>query len=462
MAVLLALVSAFVVWRVRIALDHRLDQDVHTQADDLVHAVRRLPPAKALSALRDEARDAQILDARGQALASGPGIPVGVPLLTPAQARSATTRAETSHRGNLLTRRGALRILALPVHGRGGAAIAVMAVRLDQRDEALRELLAQLAVGNGIALLLTSALGYRLARAALDPVERYRARAERITHGAAGLRLEVPDAPSDELTKLGDTLNEMIEALERAAERQKNFIDDASHELRTPLAALSAEIGVTLRKPRTTEEYEAALRRLAATTTQLTDLTETLLALGALGSEISTLEPLPAGELLAHAASRARAQLQTNERAVHADSPQVLLEGDRVLLESALGNLAENAVRHGRGDITLSAIPAGDNSYVMVSVRDEGSIDPAFVVHAAERFRQGHESRTSGGAGLGLALVDAIAIAHGGQLRICSGATHHAQPASTAWIGRIPCSHAETGTTVTLYLPGSTGGHDTG
>src|SRR5262249_3245023 len=159
--------------------------------------------------------------------------------------------------------------------------------------------------------LLTSAVGYWFARAALDPVERYRAQAERITHGAAGVRLDVPDAPRDELTRLGETLNGMIDALERAAERQKNFIDDASHELRTPLAALNAETAVALRKRRTPEEYEASLNRLASTTRQLTDLTETLLSLGALGSAIPTLETLSAPELLARAAARARAQLPT-------------------------------------------------------------------------------------------------------------------------------------------------------
>ena len=458
MALLLVLVGAFVFWRVRIALDHRLNQDLHTQADDLVHAARRLPPLKALAALRDEAREAQILDTSGRLLASGPGIPPGERLLSAAQADQATAEPLATKRGNLLTRHGALRILATPIHGPNGAAAAVMAVRLDQRNEALRELLAQFAIGDGIALLLTSAIGYRFARAALDPVERYRTQAERITHGAAGVRLEVPDAPRDELTKLGDTLNGMIDALERAADRQKNFIDDASHELRTPLAALNAEIAVALRKQRTPKEYEASLRRLAATTMQLTDLTETLLSLGALGSAIPTLEPLPARELVAHAVARARTQLHTEKRTVQTDTPGIVVRGDRVLLESALGNLVDNAVRHGHGNITLSALAGTHDSYVTLSVHDEGSIDASFISHAAERFRQGQKSRASGGAGLGLALVDAIAVAHGGQLRICSGGTHHGQPASTAWIGRIACAHPATGTTVTLLLPTDSGG----
>ena len=453
MAVLLVLVSAFVFSRVRIALDHRLDQDLHSKADDLVHAARRLPPAQALAALRDESREAQILNARGQVLASGPGIPRRQRLLTTAQARSASAAVVTSHSGNLLSRRGALRVLALPVHGRGGATTAVMAVRLDQRDEALRELLAQLAIGNAIALLLASALGYRFARAALDPVERYRAQAERITHGAAGVRLEVPDAPRDELTRLGDTLNSMIDALERAAERQKNFIDDASHELRTPLAALRAEIAVALRKQRTPEEYEASLERLAATTSQLTELAETLLSLGALGSEVPNLQPLPVPELISEAAARARGQLKTNGRIIQTNAPPLLVRGDPVLLARALGNLADNAVRHGRGDIAFSARPSADGSYVTLLVHDDGSIDVSFISHAADRFRQGEDSRASGGAGLGLALVDAIAVAHGGQLRICSGDAHHAQPASTARVARMPCLHPREGTTVSVFLP---------
>src|SRR5262249_19512644 len=79
------------------------------------------------------------------------------------------------------------------------------------------------------------------------------------------MRLDVPASPRDELTRLGSTLNRMLDALERSGERQRQLIDDASHELRTPLSARSAEIDVALRRPQTTAEYEATLLRLKPT-----------------------------------------------------------------------------------------------------------------------------------------------------------------------------------------------------
>jgi len=79
------------------------------------------------------------------------------------------------------------------------------------------------------------------------------------------MRLDVPASPRDELTRLGSTLNRMVDALERSGERQRQLIDDASHELPTPLSARSAEIDVALRRPQTTAEYEATLLRLKPT-----------------------------------------------------------------------------------------------------------------------------------------------------------------------------------------------------
>jgi signal transduction histidine kinase len=328
-----------------------------------------------------------------------------------------------------------------------------MAVRLDQRDEALRELLAQLAIVNGLALLIASLLGYRFARAALDPVERYRRQAAEITHGAAGVRLDVPPEPQDELTRLGETLNTMIDALERAADRERHFIDDASHELRTPLTALAAEIAIALRKRRTPEEYEATLRRLEGTTAELLELAETLLALGALESAGGSQEPVAVDDLLAVTAQRAASQVDDGRRVQAADVDDLVIRGDRLLLERALGNLADNAIRHGSGDVSFSARATGAPGYVALAVHDDGEMDPDFLPHAAERFRRHDGARGRTGIGLGLALVDAIVHASDGQLRICSNGVHHLQPTRDVKLNRLPCAHPEGGTTVTVIVP---------
>jgi two-component system OmpR family sensor kinase len=453
MIVVLIAAGAFVFWRVQYALDHRLDQDLRTQTSDLRQAAADQPPSAALASLRDQARDSQLLSDDGAVLVSGSGI--SGPLLTAPQARRAAQRDLFTERGNLFSPRGRhLRILALPVHGSDSAAVAASAVRLDQRDEALRELLAQLAIANGLALAFASFVGYRLARAALDPVERYRARAEQIAQGATGVRLDIPAGRHDEISRLGATLNAMLEAQERAAERQRQFIDDASHELRTPLSTLAAEIDLALRKPRTAEDYESALRRLDHDTSRLVELAETLLALGALGSTTPDAREIDARVALGAAARRARSQLDpASPRTVTLHVRHGLaLRADPGLVDRALGNLVDNAVRYGDGTITLTAALAGPAT--ILTVHDEGTgMPPEFLVHAAERFRQGEPSRAGGGAGLGLSLVDAIIAAHGGQLRICSVGHHHHEPTAHPELEQMPCRHPETGTTVSLLLP---------
>ena len=460
MAVVLAAAAAFVVWRVEVALDARLDEDLAAQTAAVRDAAARQAPSAALISAGAQGRDAQLLDAAGRVVAAGSALTARSPLLTAAQAREALRRPVNASRGNLLTdRKGRVRVLALPVarSPEGGVRVAVSAVRLDQRDEALRELLAQLAVANLAALALASLVGYRLARGALDPVERYRTQAERITGGATGLRLEIPGDRHDEITRLGGTLNAMLEAQERAAERQQRFIADASHDLRTPLSALTAEVELALRRPRSAAELTDALARVGEDAERLRMLTDDLLTLGALDGTAVAVEPIRVREQLETAAARARAQLHDGaDRSVTIDAPdELLVHADATLLARALGNLVDNAVRHGAGTITLGTrrfAPAAGPGCV-IYVHDEGpDVDPAFLPHAAERFRRGAASRTGAGSGLGLALVEAITTAHHGQLRICSGTAHH-HFAATPNAALVACRHPDFGTTISLVLP---------
>jgi signal transduction histidine kinase len=125
------------------------------------------------------------------------------------------------------------------------------------------------------------------------------------------------------------------------------------------------------------------------------------------------------------------------------------VHADARLLDLALGNLVDNAVRYGAGTITLTA--ADRVGAIALSVHDDGpGIAADFLPHAAERFRQDERSRTGAGAGLGLSLVEAIVTAHGGQLRICSAGRHHLTTPTA--LSAVPCAHPETGTTATVLL----------
>lgn len=464
MVVVLSGAGAFVFWRVQYALDARIDQDLSDRVGDLRIAAAGHAPSAALRLVGGQGRDAQLLTADGRVLATRPGRGGQTALLTPSQAETAAHHALRTERGGLFSPRGShLRVLALPIDGAdddGRAAVAASAVGLDQRDEALRELLAQLGLANLIALGLASVVGYRLARAALDPVERYRTQAERITQGATGVRLDVPSGRSDEITRLGNTLNAMLTAQERAAQRQQQLVDDASHELRTPLSALAAEVDLALRRPRTTAELHSALRRIAADSQRLVALVDEMLTLSALGDSTPTAQAVLARPLLDAAALRAREQLADAQpaRAVIVEPTGALVtHADPGLISRALGNLVDNAVRHGAGAITLTAaaLAPRDGPGCVYRVHDQGTgIDAAFLPNAAERFRRGDSARTGRGSGLGLALVDAIAAAHHGQLRICASEAHHHQPTVDARLAAVECRHPRAGTTVSLLLPG--------
>jgi len=283
----------------------------------------------------------------------------------------------------------------------------------------LASLLALMLVVGPLALLLAAFAGYRLAGAALRPVESMRREAAEISSETSGRRLPVPEA-RDEVRRLGETLNEMLERLDEGLLRERRFVADAGHELRTPLALLRTELELALRAPRTPEELEAAIRSATEEVERLIRLTEALLVLERSGEAALRQEELDARELLDAVASRFAARAAARGRTIEVEGGGSL-RGDRDRLEQALGSLVDNALTHGEGTVRLSAERADDA--IVLRVSDEGSGFPDdFLPRAFERFSRADAARTGGGAGLGLAIVDAVARAHGGQAS-ASGAT---------------------------------------
>ena len=309
---------------------------------------------------------------------------------------------------------GGMRTRGTTVETRLGIRTVLVGASLADRDEALSELLTQLLIVAPIALLLTSLLGYWLAGAALRPVEAMRSEAAAISGSEPGRRLPEGQA-KDEISRLAATLNEMLGRLERAIERERSFVADASHELRTPLALLRAELELALRKPRTELELEEAVRSARAETERLVRLAEDLLVLARADDGRLPLrrEPVQAGEVLEAVREAFRSRAEAVGREIDAEPDATVLDADRLRLEQALGNLVDNALRHGAGAIRLDAVER--DGLIELHVRDEGpGLRPDFLPHAFERFSRADPARTSGGAGLGLALASAIAEAHGG------------------------------------------------
>ena len=418
MAVVLLATGLFLYLRLEAALDQTIDQSLRGRADDVAALVRASGSGlreEGWSRLVDQEENvAQVLDPDGVILDSTPGVG-GHRLLTDPQLARAAQATIMVDRPPVPGSDDPLRLLATPVQGQDGPVMVIVGASVEERKEALEGLLAQMLLGGPIALLIASLLGYSLAAATLRPVESMRREAEAVSAAEPGRRLPLPPA-DDEIARLGMTLNTMLGRLESALARERQFVSDASHELRSPLAALRTELEIALRRKRTPEEMEAAMRSAEEETERLCRLAEDLLVLARAddGSLPVRQEQLPATELLTAVRERYVRQAADVGRPLQIQADDRLeLYVDRLRLEQALGNLVENALLHGRGRILL--IARRRDGRVELHVRDEGAgFPPEFIERAFGRFSRSDSARQGPGVGLGLAIVDLIARAHGG------------------------------------------------
>jgi signal transduction histidine kinase len=231
-------------------------------------------------------------------------------------------------------------------------------------------------------------------------------------------RLPVPEA-DDELSRLGNTLNEMLARLESALERERTFVDDASHELRTPLALHKTELELALRYGKSPEELREAIASAIDEVDRLIQLAEDLLvvARSEQGKLALELRQVPLAAVFDDVRERfgARASAAGRSLVVEApDDPRV--DADRLRLEQALTNLVDNALRYGGGEIRLRV--GRNDGLLELHVEDGGpGFPPEFIEHAFERFSRADSARGNSGTGLGLAIVEAIARAHRGSAR---------------------------------------------
>jgi len=240
-------------------------------------------------------------------------------------------------------------------------------------------------------------------------------------------RLAVAD-DEPEIAELATAFNQLLTRIEHANLSQRRFVADASHELRTPLTILRGEIDVILRKARPPAEYEATLRSAREELVRLSRLVENLLAL----AHADTGEVAPAREvvdlcdLARTVAERFGAVADEKSVMLQVDAPHpVAVRGEPAALESLIGNLVDNALRHTSGgeEESVRVRVAEEDGDAVVTVRDTGTgIGPEHLPHLFERFYRVDSARTraGGGAGLGLAIVKSIAEAHLGTVEVAS------------------------------------------
>jgi two-component system, OmpR family, sensor kinase len=413
-ALVLAGAGLLVYLRLKSDLNESVTAGLAARAGDVLAAHS---PAAGVSGDAEEGF-AQLLRTDGNVLGSNGGLRGEA--LSPAELRRAAAGEDVIVERALPGIEGTVRVL-----GRAGDGSEVVAVgqSLDDRDETLDSLVASFVIGGPAAVILASLLGYALAAAGLRPVEAMRRRAQDVSLSRGGDRLPLP-AADDEIRRLGETLNEMLDRLRRSFERERRFVADASHELRTPVAVIKAELEGALRAGGHDPQVREALVASLEECDHLAQLTEDLLIVARANEGELPVRPerLELREQLERVARRfaERAGERGRTIAVDADDGEYV-HADEPRLRQALGNLVDNALRHGRGEIVLRA--SRSSSGVQIEVSDQGDgFSPDFAQRAFERFARGDLARTSDGTGLGLSIVRAIAEAHGGRTEVVPGA----------------------------------------
>jgi signal transduction histidine kinase len=322
------------------------------------------------------------------------------------------------------------RLLGTPVSHLDDHYVLVVGATVEERAETLESLRNEFLIAGPLVLVLATVAGYLLAGASLRPVEFMRRRAAEISAETPGERLPVPET-GDEVERLGVTLNEMLERLQAALQRERDFVADAGHELRTPLTLLRTELELALRHAGTADELRDAVRSSTGEVDRLAQLAEDLLLMARSdrGRIPLQLERHDLADVAATVVNRFAWRAQEAGRPLESSiASGVEVVCDRLRIEQALSNLVDNALRHGDGRVRLSAVDAGE--LVELHVTDEGpGFSAEFLPRAFERFARADQARTSGGVGLGLPIVQMIAAAHGGSAHVAAGET-----GADAWV----------------------------
>jgi signal transduction histidine kinase len=353
-------------------------------------------------------------DARSEpdAVAFGPG--PGATRVTQAPVKSSFIRASSESLPSQLRE-----VLRSP-QGRA----AVKFVGRQQRIADLHQLEIESAIALAIMAIISGGLGWVVAGRVLRPVRTITVQTREISEANLHQRLSLP-GPRDELRTLSDTIDDLLQRLERAFDAQRRFVANASHELRTPLTAARALLEMVISDPHATPAtFRETCRQALEENEQQERLIDALLALAQGQRGLDGREPVDLG-LVAAAASRAQ---QAEASAAHVELETVLeaavVSGDRHLLRRLVSNLLQNAIRHNVPDGHVRVGVRRDPGEAVLSVVNTGPVVPAAEVdRLLQPFQRLAPDRAGHleGFGLGLSIVAAIATAHDAALAVHPG-----------------------------------------
>jgi signal transduction histidine kinase len=420
--IVLAVLIALAYWGLGQTLRGELDRglvDAAAQVDDKGLVMAEIDD-REFGGVEGSEIETQLLDRSGTPVVASDD-DLGTPLLSPAQVGSVFGEGALFADGHD-DDGDAQRVLARRLPGTDDR-VQVLAVEMDSVAEGQNLLLDRAAPLAAFAGLLAGLTGWLVARRGLAPVTELAAQARGLNARDLSRRLQLRRSES-EIARLGQTLNEMLGRIEDARLRERQFTADASHELRTPLAILRAELELArgqVGDVRLRESLDSALEECD----RLTDLVDDLLQVArAEADRLDRSELVDVAEIVDAMLPRF-AVLARRRDVTLTRRGDAAVRGDRRALASAVSNLLDNAIRHARPGGRVELEIARSRTGVSVTVTDDGpGVDSAYVDRATERFAQLDTGRSDGGgAGLGLAMVAAIAAAHEGRLQLATPTT---------------------------------------
>lgn len=419
-AVLCLLVGVLVDFQYRNALRQALDDGLSTRFSNLERDLATSGDQSVEPTLPDEEAFAQIVDVDGQVVNAAPRALLARRVLTKSELAAARTHRITIERG-AAPRDQQSRLLAGPVGQPGLGLVVVVGTSLEEVVKAQHRLELALVIGLPLLAAIVSVAGWFLAGAVLKPVRDLVEEADEISAVAARgqrRRLSVTES-GEELADLARHLNELLARIEGALEHERAFLDDASHDLRTPISIVRSELELARMQTEDGSELARALDSSLEEVGRLDRLAVNLLVL----ARFRSAGPPPPEPVELGAVSRRAAETVARSRDGDAVPVRVSgsaeVRGDEDAIARAVQNLVDNAARHADERVDVEVSSDGDRA--VVAVCDDGpGFPPELLGQAVGRFVRGTNGRrgTENGAGLGLAIVDAIATAHGGALEI--------------------------------------------
>ncbi|MFN8020670.1 MAG: HAMP domain-containing sensor histidine kinase [Acidimicrobiales bacterium] len=305
----------------------------------------------------------------------------------------------------------------------------VVALPLDEVNDAVRRLVLALSIAAALVLLAMALTMWWVFRLGLRPVARMTEAATEIAAGRRDRRVEDTD-PATEVGRLGRALNDMLDERDRNEDKLRQFVADASHELRTPLTSIRGGLDLAIDDALPAERRHEVLRRVRGESRRMHDLVEDLLLLASLDSgRPLRSEPVDLVSVVHDAAADARALQPDRPVSVVPEaveggpspSPSIVVDGDEMRLRQVVAGLVHNALHHTPVDAALRISVQRDTAGVVLAVADRGpGLDPEHASTVFDRFTRGDgaRSRHAGGAGLGLSIARSVVEAHGGTLEL--------------------------------------------